>query len=174
MFDEHDVLVKELAEALLARHLTCATAESCTGGLVGAMLTAVPGSSDWYLGGVISYANEVKKGLLGVRGEDLEREGAVSEPVVRSMALGACAATGAQAAMSTSGVAGPGGGSDEKPVGTVWIGWALNGEIRAARFRFEGDRDAVRVQAARQAVRGLLEWVKEAGEQGAEPSHRAL
>lgn len=161
MFDEHDALVEELARALLERGLTCATAESCTGGLIGAMLTAVPGSSDWYLGGVISYANDVKKGLLGVRNEDLERVGAVSEPVVRSMALGACAAAGAQAGMSISGVAGPGGGSAEKPVGTVWIGWALNGESRAERFHFEGNRDSVRVQAARQAVTGLLNWLKE-------------
>ena len=162
MFDEHDALVEALARELLKLGLTCATAESCTGGLVGAMLTAVPGSSDWYVGGVISYANAVKQGLLGVRGEDLERVGAVSEPVVRSMALGACAATGAQAAMSTSGVAGPGGGSAEKPVGTVWIGWALNGESRAEVFHFEGNRDAVRVQAAREAVRGLLAWLDEA------------
>ena len=161
MLKEHDALVESLARALLDRHLTCATAESCTGGLVGAMLTAVPGSSDWYLGGVISYANTVKQGLLGVRSEDLEREGTVSEPVVRSMALGACAVTGAQAAASTSGVAGPGGGSEEKPVGTVWIGWALNGESRAGKFHFSGDRDEVRVQAARQAIRGLLEWLEE-------------
>ena len=161
MFDEHDALVEALAQALRNRGLTCATAESCTGGLVGAMLTAVPGSSDWYVGGVISYANEVKQGLLGVRRDDLERVGAVSEPVVRSMALGACAATGAQAAMSTSGVAGPGGGSVEKPVGTVWMGWALNGESRAKVFHFAGDRDAVRVQAAREAVRGLVAWLEE-------------
>ena len=115
MFDENDALVRALALALQKRGLACATAESCTGGLVGALLTALPGSSDWYLGGVISYANSVKTGLLHVRGEDIESEGAVSEPVVRAMALGACAATGAQAAMSTSGVAGPGGGTERKP-----------------------------------------------------------
>lgn len=161
MLDENDALVEELAGLLLARGMRCATAESCTGGLAGAMLTARPGSSDWYLGGVISYANEVKKGLLGVRGEDLATVGAVSEPVVRSMALGACMATGAEAAMSTSGVAGPGGGTKEKPVGTVWIGWALNGRTRAKVFHFAGSRDEVRVQAARQAVAGLIAWLKE-------------
>ncbi len=161
MFDENDTLVRALALALRRRGLTCATAESCTGGLVGALLTALPGSSDWYLGGVISYANSVKTGLLHVRGEDLANEGAVSEPVVRAMALGACAATGAQAAMSTSGVAGPGGGTDRKPVGTVWVGWALNGESRAQVFRFDGSRDEVRVQAARAAVEGLLRWLEE-------------
>jgi len=124
------------------------------------MLTAVPGSSDWYLGGVISYANSVKVGLLGVDREELEKEGAVSASVVRAMAAGVCAATGARAAMSISGVAGPGGGSPEKPVGTVWIGWALNGESRARVFHFSGGREAVRMQAAREAVRGLLDWLE--------------
>ena len=161
MFDENDALVRSLALALQGRGLVCATAESCTGGLIGAMLTAVPGSSEWYAGGVISYANSVKTGLLGVRAEDLEREGAVSEPVVRAMALGACAATGARAAVATSGVAGPGGGSAEKPVGTVWVGWALEGNSRAHVFHFGGSRDEVRVQAARAAVEGLLAWLEE-------------
>lgn len=161
MLDENDVLVEDLAALLLARHMKCATAESCTGGLIGAMLTARPGSSDWYTGGVISYANEVKMGLLGVRREDLASEGAVSESVVRSMALGACLAAGAEAAMATSGVAGPGGGTAQKPVGTVWIGWALSGRTRAKVFHFEGNRDEVRVQAARQAMAGLVTWLKE-------------
>ena len=116
MLDENDALVGALASLLLERRMSCATAESCTGGLVGAMLTARPGSSDWYTGGVISYANEVKRDVLGVKEEDLESVGAVSEPVVRSMALGACRVAGADAAMATSGVAGPGGGSKEKPV----------------------------------------------------------
>lgn len=162
MFAENDVLVRSLAQALQKRGLVCSSAESCTGGLVGAMLTAVPGSSDWYLGGVISYANSVKAGLLKVSGDDVGRFGAVSEPVVRAMALGACAATGADAAMSTSGVAGPGGGSAEKPVGTVWIGWALKGESRARLFHFDGSRDEVRVQAARAAIEGLVSWLEEA------------
>ena len=162
MVEENDVLVLSLAQALKRRGLVCASAESCTGGLVGAMLTAVPGSSDWYLGGVISYANSVKQGLLQVREEDLASVGAVSEAVVRSMALGVCAAVGADAAMSISGVAGPGGGSAEKPVGTVWIGWALKGESRARLFHFSGSRDEVRVQAARAAVSGLAAWLEEA------------
>ncbi|MBQ8172683.1 MAG: CinA family protein, partial [Mailhella sp.] len=96
--------VLELAEALKARGLTCATAESCTGGLIGGALTAVPGSSEWYVGGVISYANSVKTGLLGVPERDIEAFGAVSEPVVRAMALGACRAVGADAACAVSGV----------------------------------------------------------------------
>lgn len=152
-------LILALAEALRARGLSCATAESCTGGLIGAMLTAVPGSSEWYVGGVISYANSVKIGLLGVRESDIETQGAVSEPVVRSMALGACRATGADIACAVSGVAGPGGGTPEKPVGTVWIGWSLHGETRARKFYFSGDRDEVRAQTVTEAVRGMLEWV---------------
>ncbi|MBR3880006.1 MAG: CinA family protein [Mailhella sp.] len=153
--------VLELADALKAREFTCATAESCTGGLIGAMLTAVPGSSEWYVGGVISYANSVKIGLLGVREADIETQGAVSAPVVRSMAQGACRATGADIACAVSGVAGPGGGTPEKPVGTVWIGWSLHGDTRARKFHFCGDRDEVRAQTVAEAVRGMLEWVKE-------------
>ena len=153
--------VLELAEALKARGLTCATAESCTGGLIGGALTAVPGSSEWYVGGVISYANSVKTGLLGVNEADLAAYGAVSEAVVRSMALGACRVTGADIACAVSGVAGPGGGTPEKPVGTVWIGWCLHGETRAGKFLFGGDREAVRAQTVEKAVRGMTAWVKE-------------
>ena len=160
MFEEKDALVLALAAELRARHLSCATAESCTGGLIGAMLTAVPGSSEWYLGGVVSYANRVKQALLEVRAEDLASSGAVSEPVVCAMAAGACRATGADAAMATSGVAGPGGGSPDKPVGTVWIAVALRGQTRAKVFHFSGSRDEIRLQAARQAVQMLLEWLR--------------
>ena len=162
MFDADTMnLVHELAKMLKARGLLCATAESCTGGLIGAALTSVSGSSEWYVGGVISYANSVKTVLLGVSQEDLEEYGAVSEAVVRSMALGACRATGADLSCAVSGVAGPGGGTPDKPVGTVWIGWSLHGETRARKFHFSGDRDAVRAQTAREAVRGMLEWGRE-------------
>ena len=154
-------LISELAQALKERGLVCATAESCTGGLIGAALTSVSGSSEWYVGGVISYANSVKTGLLGVKEADLEAQGAVSEPVVRSMALGACRVTGADVACAVSGVAGPGGGTPEKPVGTVWIGWSKHGETRAEKFHFNGDRDAVRAQTVTEAIRGMLAWVKE-------------
>ena len=153
--------VLELVEALKARGLTCATAESCTGGLIGGALTAVPGSSEWYVGGVISYANIVKTGLLGVSEADLAAYGAVSEAVVRSMALGACRVTGADIACAVSGVAGPGGGTLEKPVGTVWIGWCLHGETRAGKFLFSGDREAVRAQTVEKAVCGMTAWVRE-------------
>ena len=161
MNSETKVLVLELAEMLKARGWMCATAESCTGGLIGAALTSVSGSSEWYVGGVISYANSVKAGLLGVSEEDLAAQGAVSEPVVRSMAQGVCRATGADISCAVSGVAGPGGGTPEKPVGTVWIGWSLHGETRARKFHFSGDRDSVRTQTVAEAVRGMLEWGKE-------------
>lgn len=153
--------VRELAEVLKAHGLVCATAESCTGGLIGAMLTSLPGSSEWYAGGVISYANSVKTGLLGVREQDLEAVGAVSEPVVLSMALGACRVTGADVSCAVSGVAGPGGGSLEKPVGTVWIGWCLHGSTRAKKFLFQGDRAEIRAQTVREAVKGMLDWVRQ-------------
>lgn len=156
MFEEQDGLVSALGRELLRRGLRCATAESCTGGMIGAMLTAVPGSSAWYAGGIVSYANDVKERLLGVSRSDLESCGAVSAPVVRQMALGACSAAGADAAMAVSGVAGPGGGTEEKPVGTVWIGWALQGDVHACVFHFPGGRGDIRRQAARRAIEGLL------------------
>ena len=161
MDSETKALILGLAETLKARGWMCATAESCTGGLIGAALTSISGSSEWYAGGVISYANSVKVGLLGVSEEDLAAQGAVSEPVVRSMAQGACRATGTDMACAVSGVAGPGGGTPEKPVGTVWIGWSKHGETRAKKFHFNGDRDSVRVQTVAEAIRGMLDWVKE-------------
>ena len=162
MFDRETLaLIHELAQALKERGLVCATAESCTGGLIGAALTSVSGSSEWYVGGVISYANSVKTGLLGVNEVALEAQGAVSEPVVRGMALGACRVTGADVACAVSGVAGPGGGTPEKPVGTVWIGWSKHSETRAQKFHFSGDRDSVRAQTVTEAIRGMLDWVKE-------------
>lgn len=163
MFDENDTLVLALAKELRAKGLFCATAESCTGGLIGAKLTAAPGSSEWYLGGVISYANRVKEQVLGVSPKDLATFGAVSEPVVRAMAEGVCRVTGADAAMATSGVAGPGGGSTEKPVGTVWIAVTLRGKTWAKKERFSGNRDAVRDQAAREALRMLLKLLRDEG-----------
>ncbi len=154
-------LVDALAAALTARGQTCATAESCTGGLVGALLTEAPGASAWFRGGVICYANEVKTEILGVPGEVLARHGAVSEPVARAMALGALGALGADMALAVTGVAGPDGGTPEKPVGTVWIAWAATergGEpvAWAECFHVAGCRAEVRAVAAREAILGLL------------------
>ncbi len=117
-----DISLSEATGRLLReRGLKIATAESCTGGYLAHLITSVPGSSDYYLGGVVSYANSVKQQVLGVSEETLRKHGAVSEPVVRQMVQGACRLTGADWAMATSGIAGPGGGTAEKPVGTIWI-----------------------------------------------------
>jgi nicotinamide-nucleotide amidase len=138
------------------RGLTLAVAESCTGGLLGARLTAIAGSSDVVLGGVIAYANAIKTSLLDVDAAVLAEHGAVSEPVVRAMASGARARTGARVGMAITGIAGPGGGTEEKPVGTVWIATDIDGLVKARRLRLIGDRGEVRQRAA-QAV---LEMVR--------------
>ncbi len=138
-----------LLDGLADAGLVLATAESCTGGLVGRYLTDVPGSSRWYWGGVVSYANAAKERLLGVQAAVLERHGAVSAPVVAAMARGALALSGAGLSVSVSGIAGPDGGTPEKPVGTVWIAVARPGEEPACTLcRFSGARDAVRRKAA--------------------------
>ena len=163
MQEECSVVVLELAQLLKQRGMVCATAESCTGGMIGSMLTAVPGSSEWYAGGVISYANSVKTGVLGVCEADINKEGAVSSPVVESMAEGACRLTGADVSCSVRGVAGPGGGTPEKPVGTVWIGWCVHGKVCSAIFHFDGSRSSVRRQAAEAALRGMVERIRISG-----------
>ena len=148
---------KALLDALESRGMTLATAESCTGGGIGSALTAVPGSSKTYRGGIISYTNEVKTALLSVPEEVLRELGAVSGPVAQAMAAGAARACMADAAISTTGLAGPGGDDFGNPVGTVWIGWYLRGETFSRRFLFEGDREAVRAQAVEAAQQMLLE-----------------
>jgi nicotinamide-nucleotide amidase len=136
-----------------------AVAESCTGGLLGERLTAVPGSSRVFLGGVVAYHNDVKLGLLGVSGDAIATYGAVSEVVARAMAAGAARSLGADAAVAVTGIAGPDGGTAEKPVGTVWIAAQWQGESRAFQYLFPGERDVVRrraAQAALDALRRLL------------------
>lgn len=157
-------LVRDLADICVSRGLICATAESCTGGLLGSALTALPGSSRWYAGGVVAYANGVKSALLGVPDDMLAAHGAVSRPVAESMARGARRPTGADVGLSTTGVAGPGGGSDAKPVGTVWLGWSLGDKTRAELYHFDGDRDAVRAAAVHQSLKGLLEILRAASD----------
>ncbi|MBB5693484.1 CinA family protein [Muricoccus pecuniae] len=134
-----------LLDLLRARGLTIATAESCTGGLVSAALTAVPGCSDVVLGGIVTYSNGMKASLLGVPEEVLRRVGAVSEDCAREMATGLLRATGAGLGISVTGIAGPGGGSAEKPVGLVYIGVSRpGGETTVRRNLFSGDRAAIR------------------------------
>ncbi len=135
------MLVVEIAERLLARHWRLAVAESATGGLVGHWITRVPGSSAYFWGGVIAYSNEVKLRLLGVRQENLDRAGAVSHQVALEMARGACRATGAEVALSITGVAGPTGATAYKPLGLYYIGLATPQECWSWRHDFRGNRE---------------------------------
>lgn len=165
--DDHLLqLSKRLGEQLLQRNWRIATAESCTGGGVAAAITATPGSSAWFEYGIVSYANTAKEKLLGVSSATLEREGAVSEAVVIEMARGVLALAGADIAVAISGIAGPGGGSPEKPVGTVWFGWVMaTGDVKTELKSFDGGRAEVQ----RQAVVFALEWTFKLLERGAQP-----
>ena len=151
----------ELVALLRAKRLRVATAESCTGGMVAAAITAVAGSSEVFEYGFVTYANRAKTALLGVPAALIAAVGAVSQEVAASMAEGALAASGADLAVSVTGIAGPGGGSAEKPVGTVWFGLAtIGGEIITLRRVFAGDRTAVRLAARDFALAMVMEKVK--------------
>ena len=134
-------------------------AESCTGGLISHLITNVPGSSDYFLGGVTVYANEAKVRFLGVRWETLEKYGAVSREIVMEMAEGVRTALAADVGLSVSGIAGPGGGTPERPVGTTWIGLNTTRVGQARCFQFVGDRLSVKEQAARMALQLLVEYL---------------
>lgn len=147
---------RSVAELLLARGQTMVTAESCTGGWIAKVLTDVAGSSAWFECGVVAYSYEAKEALLGVRPQTLERTGAVSQETVIEMVSGALARYGASVAVAVTGVAGPSGGTPDKPVGTVWIAWKRRGGYaRAELFHFDGDREAVRRQTVRAALDGV-------------------
>lgn len=151
-------LAVRLGERLSAAHRMVAVAESCTGGWLAKAITDVAGSSDWFDRGFVTYTNQAKQDMLGVRSHSLELQGAVSAAVVEEMATGALARSAASFSTAISGVAGPGGGSEEKPVGTVWFAWAdSNAEVYSECLRFDGDREAVRRQAVAHALDGLLE-----------------
>lgn len=152
-------LASEVVSALLARGLTLSTAESCTGGRIGAAVTGIPGSSQVYLGGIISYTNGVKEKLLGVPGALLAEIGAVSGPVAEQMAKGARAATNSGLAVSATGLAGPGGDDYGNPVGTVFLGYADKKTVFSREFHFQGDRETVQNAAAQAALELLLEMV---------------
>jgi len=152
----HDLAMK-LGEILSAGHRRIATAESCTGGLMAAIVTDIPGSSGWFERGFVAYSNEAKQEMLGVTGETLELHGAVSEAVARAMAAGALKFSRADVAVAVTGIAGPDGGSEEKPVGTVWLAWAWpDGSVTAERRRFPGGRDPVRRSTVEYAFRTLI------------------
>ena len=152
--------LEELARLLLARGETLGAAESCTGGLISTLITSLPGSSGWFKGGVVSYANEIKSSLLGVPGELLAARGAVSEACALAMAAGAIKALGAEHSLAVTGIAGPGGGTATKPVGTVWLAWSVDGQTTAEHCLFAGNRTEIRTQAAVKALSGLLDMLK--------------
>ena len=145
------------ADLLIKRDFKLATAESCTGGLIAAACTDLAGSSVWFERGFVSYANEAKTEMLGVDKSLLQRFGAVSEPVVRAMVTGALAHSHAQVAVAVTGVAGPTGGSAEKPVGTVWFGFAVPGQVVTELKHFDGDRGQVRTATVQHAFARLVE-----------------
>jgi len=150
-------LVGDVAQAMISRGWTLATAESCTGGWIAKCCTDLAGSSAWFERGFVSYSNESKVELLGVVRDILETEGAVSQAVVLQMAEGARRRAGADTALAVTGVAGPDGGTVDKPVGTVWFGWSLQGRpVSSDVQHFQGDRDAVRRQTVAHALEGLL------------------
>lgn len=149
-------LLIQISQRLLARGEMLATAESCTGGLIAAACTALAGSSLWFERGFVSYSNAAKHELLGVDQPLIDRHGAVSEPVARAMAEGAIAHSHARASLAVTGIAGPGGGSADKPVGTVWFGWCAGGQTFSEVQHFPGDRAQVRAATLRHALAGLL------------------
>lgn len=155
--DSLEQLVKELADILIEQDKMLVTAESCTGGWVAKCCTDLPGSSTWFDRGFVTYSNEAKQEQLGVEHATLEKNGAVSLPVVEEMAFGALKHSAADISVAITGIAGPGGGSEYKPVGTVWIGWGLkDGGVHSICFQFEGEREAVRRQAVFEALRGII------------------
>jgi nicotinamide-nucleotide amidase len=156
--DELLALAQSLSQRLLARGWMLSCAESCTGGLIAATCTELSGSSTWLERGFVTYSNEAKSELLGVPADLIAGHGAVSQPVAEAMARGAIAASRARVALAVTGVAGPTGGSADKPVGTVWFGWALPDRVHTERCRFDGDRRSIR----RQTVRHALAWLDQA------------
>jgi len=150
----------QIADLLLNKQWKLTTAESCTGGLIAAACTGLSGSSNWFERGFVTYSNEAKTELLGVDPALIASQGAVSEAVVRTMAQGALQHSRAQVAVAVTGVAGPTGGSAEKPVGTVWFGWATAQGTTSTVHHFAGDRAAVRAATVHQALTTLLELLR--------------
>ena len=150
-------LAEQVGDRLRVNRHTMCTAESCTGGWISKMITDIPGCSDWFECGLAAYSYEAKQALLGVRQETLTQHGAVSRETVLEMVSGALITSGASLAVAVTGIAGPTGGTPEKPVGTVWVGWKRRGRYPIAEvFHFEGDREAIRRQTVAAALTGLL------------------
>ncbi len=158
----NDVLVDRLATSLLQHGARVATAESCTGGWIAKTLTDIPGSSEWFEYGFVSYSNKAKTDLLSVDPALIEKHGAVSEAVAVAMAFGATERSGAEFAVAVTGIAGPDGGTADKPVGTVWFAWRCGDSTTTQCKVFEGDRDTVRRQTVTHALLKLAEKVERA------------
>jgi nicotinamide-nucleotide amidase len=154
-----DALAKKLGERLKAQGEKLVTAESCTGGWVAQVVTSVAGSSDWFERGFVTYSNDAKQELLGVRQSTLTEHGAVSEETAREMAQGALARSKGSIALAVTGVAGPGGGSREKPVGMVCFAWAHPNRLESETRQFTGDRESVRRQSVIHALEGVLKRI---------------
>ena len=160
MNDSIDHLVQQLSELLIERGWMIATVESCTGGMISESITRMPGSSDWFERGFVTYSNDAKQELVGVSSGSLRDHGAVSAAVAREMAAGGIRSSRADLAVSVTGVAGPDGGSEEKPVGTVWIAWAdRNGKVIDQGYLFSGDRQQVREASAQSAFAGAIKFL---------------
>jgi PncC family amidohydrolase len=154
-------LEETLGPLLVARRFTLAVAESCTGGLIGHRLTNVPGSSDYFLGGLIAYSYSAKEKLLGVQPQTLQNFGAVSEPTAREMARGACRVLGAHLGVAVTGIAGPGGATPDKPVGLTWVALCAPGFERAEHYVWTGDRVANKEASAEAALRLVLDYLQQ-------------
>lgn len=152
-----DALCQQLAQVLSRQQWMLATAESCTGGLVAAACTNLAGSSQWFERGFVTYTNAAKTQLLGVPADLIATHGAVSQPVAVAMAQGACQQAGVQVGLSTTGIAGPAGGSEHKPVGTVCFAWCIQGQTTTETQHFSGDRAQVRQAAVQHSLQGLLQ-----------------
>ncbi len=158
---ELETLAREIGHTLKKQGLKLATAESCTGGWAAQLVTSVAGSSEWFDRGFVTYTNVSKREMLGVKTTTLSRFGAVSEQAAREMAEGAIAHSHAQVALAITGIAGPSGGTPEKPAGTVCFAWAgKKRETKSAKHHFTGDREAVRRQSVETALRGLLDYIR--------------
>ena len=150
-------LAARVGRRLKAKKRRLVSAESCTGGWVAQVVTSIPGSSAWFERGVVTYSNAAKRELLGVRAATLKKHGAVSEETAREMARGALARSNGNLALAVTGIAGPGGGSRDKPVGTVCFAWAGKKQLRSETRRFPGDRESVRRKSVVRALQGVLE-----------------
>ena len=156
--DDITLMAQKLGRVAKRRGVMIATAESCTGGGVAAAITRISGSAKWFDRGFVTYHNDAKKQMLGVRQATLHAHGAVSEPVARQMAAGALRRSNADVAVAVTGIAGPTGGTKGKPVGTVWFAWAARGApVQARMFRFRGDRYEVRRQSVAMALQGIVD-----------------